>query len=319
MRASPLRLGLLALVLVALAAALVPQAAQATPSAQQIDAFLLAEGSPLAGEGAAFCSAGRQYGVDPAFLVAIAGAETSFGQYLYSAGSQTASYNAFNWFYAQSRAASSFTSWDAAIATLAQGLAGPLYYGAGRTSVAAIAPVYCPQGTTAWIANVTIFMTELGGNPADTRWSGEATTRQTQGTQTSPAPSPTASPAVLVVTGPVTVHPAGPLTVDQQATIDFTLTNAGGRSASWQDLTLRLVGPVGQSIVLASTAPFTLASQGSYGFAAPAALSMPGTWRGWLTVETTDGATLTDSQPLVVLNVTAPASGSVGQAQLQQN
>ncbi len=305
------RLVLLALVLVllALGAAVTAPQARAALSAQQIDSFLLARGSPLAGEGQTFCSAGAQHGIDPAFLVAISGAETSFGQYLYSSGSQTASYNAFNWFYAQSRAASSFTSWDEAIATVAQGLAGPLYYGAGRYAVAAIAPIYCPQGTADWIANVTAFLTALGGNPNDTRWSGATT--DSQGAQTSPTPSATVSPAILVVGQPVSVHPAGPLTVDQQATIDFTLTNVGGQTASWQGVTLRLVGPEGQAVVLSSSAPFTLAPQGSFTFAAPCVLPLAGSWQGWLSVETADGATLDDSRPLVVLVVKASNAGGL--------
>lgn len=315
MRARPLCLGLLALLLLVALAALAAQVAQATPSAAQIDTFLAAQGSPLAGEGATFCSAGQQYGVDPAFLVAIAGAETSFGQYLYCSGTQTASYNAFNWFYGPTRAASSFTSWDQGIETVAQGLAGPLYYGAGRTSVAAIAPVYCTQGTAAWIANVTLFLAELGGNPGDTRWSAAATTP----TQRTPTPSPSASPATLVVAPPVAVHPAAPLRVGEQVTIDFTLTNAGGRTSRWQAVTLRLVGPRQETIVLSSETVFTLAPQGSFTFAAPCVLPLAGSWRGWLSVGASGGDTLTDSHPLVVLVVKAPTSGRAGRAQLPQS
>jgi hypothetical protein len=249
--------------------------------------------------------------------VAISGAETSFGQYLYGSGSQTASYNAFNWFYAQTRVQSSFTSWDQAITTVAQGLAGPLYYGAGRYGVAAIAPIYCPQGTADWIANVTAFLTALGGNPNDTRWSGA--TSDSQGAQTSPTPSATGSPAILVAGRPVSVHPAGPLTVDQQATIDFTLTNVGGQTASWQGVTLRLAGPEGQAVVLSSSAPFTLAPQGSFTFAAPCVLPLAGSWQGWLSVETAGGATLDDSRPLVVLVVRASNAGGLRQAQVLQS
>ncbi len=89
------------LVLGSLAAAVIVICATASPARaeigpRQIDAFLLARGSPLAGEGTAFCTAGRRYGVDPAFLVAITGAESNFGQLLVSDGSATATYNAFN-------------------------------------------------------------------------------------------------------------------------------------------------------------------------------------------------------------------------------
>ena len=121
--------------------------ASATVTPRQVDAFLLLHHSPLAGEGAAFCAVAERNGVDPAFLVAISGAESSFGEYIFSAGSQTASHNAFNWFYAATRGGSAFAGWDQAIDTVAAGIGGPLYYGAGRYAVGAIAPVYCPQGT----------------------------------------------------------------------------------------------------------------------------------------------------------------------------
>ena len=121
-------------------------AARATVGPHQIDAFLLAHGSPLAGEGQAFYTAGRRNGVDPAFLVAISGAESSFGQYLFSAGSQTAAYNAFNWFYASTRAGSAFPAGTRRSPRSPQGLRGPLYYGAGRYAVGAIAPDLLPAG-----------------------------------------------------------------------------------------------------------------------------------------------------------------------------
>ena len=46
----------------------------------------------MAGQGDAFSSAGFQYGVDPRFLVALAGAETSFGKNI-----TWGQYNAWNW------------------------------------------------------------------------------------------------------------------------------------------------------------------------------------------------------------------------------
>src|SRR5665647_3480899 len=141
----------------------------AAPGAAQIDDFLAAHGSPLTGAGATFVAEGRAYGVDPAFLVAISGAETSFGQLLYAKNGDQCTYNAFNWFFGPTWPQSDFGSWDEAIGRVAEGLAGELYYGAGLYSVGAIAPKYCPDGTDNWINNVTSFMTQLGGDPADTR------------------------------------------------------------------------------------------------------------------------------------------------------
>ena len=112
---------------------------------------------------------GEEHGVDPVFLVAIAGAETSFGEFLYSEDGDQCTYNAFNWFYGPTWPTSDFTSWDEAIARVAEGLGGPLYYGSGLYSVDAIAPKYCPDGTEQWVANVKAFMSELGGDFTDTR------------------------------------------------------------------------------------------------------------------------------------------------------
>ena len=54
-------------------------AAAAAPDASQLDAFLAQHASPMTGTGATFIREGQEHGVDPVFLVAIAGAETSFG------------------------------------------------------------------------------------------------------------------------------------------------------------------------------------------------------------------------------------------------
>ncbi len=78
---------LLVLLAAALAGALAfAPAAAASPDATQLDAFLTQHGSPMAGTGATFIAEGQLYGVDPVFLVAISGAETSFGKLLYSQG-----------------------------------------------------------------------------------------------------------------------------------------------------------------------------------------------------------------------------------------
>ena len=119
----------------------------------------------MAGTGATFVAEGSEHGVDPVFLVAIAGAETSFGQQLYSEDGDQCTYNAFNWFYGPTWPQSDFTSWDEAIARVAEGLGGSLYYGAGLFSVDAIAPKYCPDGTDQWVANVKAFMAAARRRP----------------------------------------------------------------------------------------------------------------------------------------------------------
>ena len=298
-------------------------AARATIGAQQIDAFLLAHDSPLAGEGAAFYAAGRRNGVDPAFLVAISGAESSFGQYLFSAGSQTASHNAFNWFFAPTRAGSAFTSWDQAIATVAVGLRGPLYYGAGRYAVGAIAPIYCPQGTQAWIDNVTACMLYLGADPSDTRWPGAAPAGTSpagpSATDTGPAGvtatardelrifAATDAASALVVTRPIALWPAT-VVAGTVVRIRFTLTNPGHTKGHWQTVILRLQGPSGQALAFGSRPPLQLAAGASYSFQATTRLSAAGAWRGWVDVEAPDGAILTARRPALHLAVARAAT-----------
>ena len=236
---SPIRLVpllVLALVVTAPAAAalIAVPAASASPSAAQIDEFLAAHSSPMTGDGAAFVAAGRKNGVDPAFLVAIAGAESSFGRFLYSEGGDQCTYNAFNWFYGATWPQSDFASWSEAIARVAQGLAGGLYYGSGLYSVQAIAPRYCPDGTANWVANVTSFMIQLGGNPPDTRLTA------TYG----PASS---DPALLGVDGEVELS-GEPFEVGREVTARFTLTNIGDQPVALDGIQLMAVDPRGSSV-----------------------------------------------------------------------
>lgn len=287
--------------------------ARATVGPQQIDAFLLARGSPLAGEGAEFYEAGRRNGVDPAFLVAISGAESSFGRYLFSAGPQTAAYNAFNWFFAPTRAGSAFAGWDQAIATVAAGLRGPLYFGAGRYAVGAIAPVYCPQGTKAWIDNVRAYMLELGADPGDTRWPGARTAGATR-----PPPgdlrifAAKGAASSLVVARPILLVPATAI-AGARLRIRFTLTNTGLEAGSWRAVILRLQGPSGLDLALGSRVPLRLAAGASYGFQATIRPGVAGTWRGWVDVEAASGAILAGARPVLHL-VVAPAPAARSRA-----
>ncbi len=156
-------------ILVLLMAASAEALASPAPDAVALDAFLARHASPMTGAGATFIREGLRHGVNPVFLVAIAGAESSFGRFLYSRNGDQCTYNAFNWFYGPTRPESDFASWDEGIARVAAGLSGGLYHGAGLYSVDAIAPRYCPEGTAEWIANVKAFMGMLGVDWSDTR------------------------------------------------------------------------------------------------------------------------------------------------------
>jgi hypothetical protein len=144
----------------------VPFVAQGTPpSAAVIDAYLASKGSPMAGQGAAFMASAARWQVDPRLLVAIAGAESSFGQVTCGPN------NAWGW--ACPNDPADFATWAAGIDTVMSGLRR-YYLDEGRTSVSLIQQKYCPVGAANdptglnnhWTKNVTKFLLELGGNPA---------------------------------------------------------------------------------------------------------------------------------------------------------
>ncbi|MCW2926805.1 MAG: conjugal transfer protein [Thermoleophilia bacterium] len=145
------------------AAPFVPGGTQ--PTAAILDAYLASKGSPMTGQGAALMASGQRWQVDPRLLVAIAGAESSFGAVTCGPN------NAWGW--ACPNDPADFGSWADGIDTVTRGLRG-YYLDEGRTSVALIQQKYCPVGAandptglnSHWRANVTKFLLELGGNPA---------------------------------------------------------------------------------------------------------------------------------------------------------
>jgi len=149
-------------------------AASIAPTAAQIDAYLIAKGSPMAGTGAWYVSQGKLYGVNPAFIVSISGAESTFGKNCF------AKYNAWGYFWNGNSPASAFASWNAGITKVTWAIGGyspsHLYQGDGLYTVATIATQYLPVsgGRAAWITNVTRFMNEQKADPNDTRYYGYA-------------------------------------------------------------------------------------------------------------------------------------------------
>ena len=133
-------------------------------TAASIDAYLGGVRSPMAGQGAAFITAGAQWKLDPRFVVAIAGAESSFGSIT------CATFN--GWGYGCPSHPYTFTSWAEAINTVSQGLRTN-YLDQGRTTVALVQQKWAPSNAendptglnNFWVANVTKFLVEQGGNP----------------------------------------------------------------------------------------------------------------------------------------------------------
>ena len=256
-------------------------AAAAAPDAAALDTFLAQHASPMTGTGATFIREGEEHGVSPVFLVAIAGAETSFGEFLYSEGGDQCTYNAFNWFYGPTWPTSDFTSWDEAIARVAEGLGGPLYYGSGLYSVDAIAPKYCPDGTEQWVANVKAFMSELGGDFTDTRVAASGVTPVA-----SPTP-PSAEPGLVALDGSVKLD-KGDREVGQRIYAWFTLTNTGGQPLELEGIRLAIRGPGRVARDMVSDAPLTLAAGQSLEVSSSWPLDLAGRWHGWIEV-TKDG------------------------------
>lgn len=134
------------------------------PTAGLIDAYLASKGSPMAGNGAAFMASAARWQVDPRLVVAISGAESSFG-------AQTCGpFNAWGW--ACPNDPADFADWATGIETITRGLRKG-YLDEGRTSVALIQQKYAPSKAANdptglnnnWVGNVSKFLGELGGNP----------------------------------------------------------------------------------------------------------------------------------------------------------
>lgn len=191
------------LVAPALAAPLTPYAGPAPDGdlSAHFDSYLAAKLSPLAGLGATFVAEANAVGLDPRLLVAIAGAETSFGTY----GPSQAIQNPFGL-----GPGRSYPSWQASIQAAARNLAGPLYLGRGAVTIVQIQAIWAPNGAandptnlnSHWTTNVSRYYAELGGNATASVFSPTASP------MASPAQAGVQLQAELPVAGTVPV-PAG--------------------------------------------------------------------------------------------------------------
>jgi cell wall-associated NlpC family hydrolase len=174
-----------------------PAAPAGGDMAARIDGYLASKASPLTGLGAVFVAESRRVGLDPRFLVAIAGSETSFGTY----GPSQAIHNPFGM-----GPHIRYPSWEAAIAAAATNLSGGFYVGEGRFTIGAIQQRWAPAGASNdptnlnsnWARNVGIYYAELGGDPLAPVFDE----RVTGGAAAAGAPAPVAATA-LPVAAPV--------------------------------------------------------------------------------------------------------------------
>jgi len=129
----------------------------ASPNAAQIDDFLNGKRSPLAGIGAALTGFARDYDIDPRLVIAIAGAETTFGLH------QCTANNAWNWFHRGTCPASAFTSYQEGVEHVTRYLRLS-YLNRGYDSIEQIRYKYCAAGCDNWIPLVTSFYDAMPAN-----------------------------------------------------------------------------------------------------------------------------------------------------------
>lgn len=180
----------------------VPQVqGDAAAQAARIDGYLASKFSPLTGLGAVFVTESQAVGMDPRFLVAISGAETSFGTY----GPSQSIHNPFGM-----GPGIVYPSWADAIRGAAQNLGGTLYRGSGLVTIVAIRNRWAPAGAvndpsglnSNWVRNVSTYLAELGGDPSASVFTGVAApvTAVVPGGATGPtAPLPVYAPPTPVL------------------------------------------------------------------------------------------------------------------------
>ena len=160
---------------IAIIACFVASAASAEPYDPQlgskIDTYLEGKGSPIAGNGPVFFSSGVQWDVDPRLIVAIAGAESSFGTQWVNC--PESGFNAWSWFWHSpdhTCPTSPFDSFAAGINTVTKYMRVS-YFNRGQTTIQALTanPThrYCVTNCASWVGNVTNFYTEQQGDTAD--------------------------------------------------------------------------------------------------------------------------------------------------------
>lgn len=129
---------------------------------QVIRSYLSKKGSPLVGNARDFIEVGNKYGVDPRFLVAVSGIETSFGK----AGAGVR--NPFGW-----NSARKYSGPREVLELIGQGLSKQGGYYSGKDTIDSIGATWAPPGAqndaggnSGWPAAVRQFYKELGGDPS---------------------------------------------------------------------------------------------------------------------------------------------------------
>jgi len=113
-------------------------------SAAQVDAILCKNSSPACGTGYTLYSYGTQYGIDPAFALAVFSHESGFGKS--GVASQTKSLGNIRCSdgYACIGGFRAYSSWESSYSDFYKLIAGPAYVGSGLTTPEAILAKYAP-------------------------------------------------------------------------------------------------------------------------------------------------------------------------------
>lgn len=134
--------------------------------ATQINRFIASThpNAPLAGQGEMLVRVGQKYGVDPRVLAIIARKESQFGK-----TSGRYRNNAWGWGVHLGPDVYTSPTWEAGAEKVARGLAGSLYKGAGKNTLASIIQRYAPPSendTGTYIRQISDWYRSMGGNPS---------------------------------------------------------------------------------------------------------------------------------------------------------
>jgi hypothetical protein len=131
-------------------------------SSQSINDYLQNKNSPMVGQGANFMNSGQKYNLDPRLLVALAGAETSFGKNI-TAGR----YNALNVLYNGHN--SPFSSFQANINAAGYSITNPRN-GYDLSNTPTMYSTYCTgSGCATGLKNLNTFMSQQHANTSALR------------------------------------------------------------------------------------------------------------------------------------------------------
>ena len=124
-------------------------------TAETLEKYLQVKGEVMKGLGSHLVSYGKRFDVDPRLLVALAGAETTFGKYITSG-----KHNAWNWLWnAKEPSNSDFDSWESAIHSVSKGLRKG-YLNRGLDTTSALYGIYCSGDCQDGLRNLEIFLKE---------------------------------------------------------------------------------------------------------------------------------------------------------------